>query len=573
MKLFDNIKSSFFLFLSITIRKILNIIENIHNTFYQIINSQNIVSQIYFSKIFSFEQQLKSYSPYTLIIFGFFLVFLYYLVKKVFKLIKKAINYLKNIKENVSLLYMKLPKVKAEMEKMKIKAKEEFKKSFKSDKFKKIEFRDNKQDYTKILAKMEQNMSGDKIKCDSGKLTGAVYCNNEQIKYIAGEAAKMFLYSNLLHTDLYTYGRFMESEIIKIGIDLFNGKEDACGMTTNGGTMSIITAIYGYVQRGKNMGIKKPELIIPLSAHAAFEKACLLFNIKCIKIPLNQKNYQVDLNLVKKHINKNTICIVGSFPNFPHCVCDDIQSLSNMAIKYKVPLHVDCCLGGFLVAFHERAGINTTPKFDFRLEGVTSISADLHKYGLCPKGISLLLFANHEIRKNVFFIFPHWLGGTYITPTFEGSRTAGLIASSYAIMTSMGKEFYANNSKVIFEAVQKVKNFIKKECDMIEVIGDPFICGVSFKGKNIPFFFDLLSKKGYTINYLCQPLGIGYIFTSANVNKVDQYIKDLKEVHDLIKNNKMEKISDKSKLYGMSFSLPESVAKYAMDVIGDAMLD
>ena len=108
---------------------------------------------------------------------------------------------------------------------------------------------------------------------------------------------------------------------------------------------------------------------------------------------------------------------------------------------------------------------------------------------------------------------------------------------------------------------------------MIEVIGDPFVCGVSFTGKNIPFFFDLLSKKGYTINYLCQPLGIGYIFTSANVNKVDQYIKDLKEVHDLIKNNKMEKISDKSKLYGLSFSMPESVAKYAMDVIGDAMLD
>ena len=150
-------------------------------------------------------------------------------------------------------------------------------------------------------------MLSDKIKCDCGKLTGAVYCNNDQIKYIAGEAAKMFLYSNLLHTDLYTYARFIESELIKIGINLFNGKEDACGMTTNGGTMSIITAIYGYLQRGKKLGIKKPELIMPLSGHAAFEKACILFNIKCIKIPFNQKSYQIDLNLVKKNINKNTI--------------------------------------------------------------------------------------------------------------------------------------------------------------------------------------------------------------------------------------------------------------------------
>ena len=573
MKIFYRIVSSLILFLSVIIKTILNIIENLHNNFYQIINSQKIIPKIYFSKVFSFEQQLKSYSPYTLIAFGIFLAFLFYFLKKILKLIKKLIKYIKNIKENIYLLYIRLPKVKLELEKMKKKVKEDFKKAFKSDKFKKIEFRDNKQDYTKILAKMEQNMLSDKIKCDCGKLTGAVYCNNDQIKYIAGEAAKMFLYSNLLHTDLYTYARFIESELIKIGINLFNGKEDACGMTTNGGTMSIITAIYGYLQRGKKLGIKKPELIMPLSGHAAFEKACILFNIKCIKIPFNPKSYQIDLNLVKKNINKNTICIVGSFPNFPHCICDDIESLSSIAVNYKIPLHVDCCLGGFLVAFHERAGIKTTPKFDFRLEGVTSISADLHKYGLCPKGISLLLFANHDIRKNVYFIFPHWLGGTYLTPTFEGSRTAGLIASSYAIMVSMGKEFYANNSKIIFEAVNKVKNFIKKNCDIIEVIGDPYVCGVSFKGKYIPFFYDLLSKKGYNINYLCKPLGIGYIFTSANVYNVDQFIKDLKEIHDEIKNNKPEKISDKSKLYGMSFSMPESVAKYSMDVIGDAMLD
>ena len=126
---------------------------------------------------------------------------------------------------------------------------------------------------------------------------------------------------------------------------------------------------------------------------------------------------------------------------------------------------------------------------------------------------------------------------------------------------------------MIFDAVEKVKNFIKKECDIIEVIGDPCICGVSFKGKYIPYFYDLLCNKGYNINYLNEPLGIGYIFTSANVGNVDEFIKDLKEVHDLIKNNKPDKISDKTKLYGMSFSMPESVAKYCLDVIGDAMLD
>ena len=571
--LINKIFSSFLLVIAIFIRKVLNLIENCHHKFYQLINSNNEISKLYFSKIFSFEQQLKSYSPYTLICFGIFLIFFLYIMKMIIKIFKNIINFFLHLKENLTYIYFQLPKVKLEMEKLRKKVKEEFKKSFKSDKFKRIEFRDNKQDHTEILLQMEQNMSADKTKCDSGKLTGAVYCNDQLIKNIAGEASKMFLYSNLLHTDLYTYARFIESELIRIGLDLFNGKEDSCGMTTNGGTMSIITAMFAYVERGKKMGIKNPELIVPISAHAAFDKACRMFNIKCIKIPLDQKTYQIDLNLVKKNINKNTICIVGSFPNFPHCICDDIESLSKIALKYKVPLHVDCCLGGFLCAFYERAGITSTPKFDFRLEGVTSISADLHKYGLCPKGISLILFANHEIRRNIYFLYPHWMGGTYLTPSFEGSRTGGLVASSFAIMTSMGKEFYANNAKKIYDAVNKVKNFISKECDLIQVIGNPFVCGVSFKGKFIPYFYDLLNQKGYNINYLGNPEAIGYIFTSANVDNVDQYIKDLKEVHDIIKNNKPNKISDKTKLYGMSFSMPESVAKYSIDVIGDAMLD
>ncbi len=337
--------------------------------------------------------------------------------------------------------------------------------------------------------------------------------------------------------------------------------------------MSILYAVYAYTSRARKMGIKKPELIIPISAHAAFEKACQIYRVKCIKIPLNKKDYKVNLKLMEKKISRNTICIVGSFPNFPHCVCDDIKALSDLALKYNIPLHVDSCLGGFLVAFHERAGITTTPLFDFRLPGVTSISADLHKYGLCPKGISLLLFSSHEYRKHIYFIFPHWLGGTYITPTFEGSRTSGLIAASFAILTSMGKEFYAKNAKDIYDAVIKTREFIKKECDLIEVFGDPFVCGVSFTGKYIPNFFDLMGERGYHVNYLSNPEGIGYIYTSANVHNADQYIKDLKEVHDKIKAEKPTTFSDKAKLYGMSFSMPESVAKNAMDVIADAMLD
>ena len=550
----------------------LDLLENCHTYFYSIMNSQNIIPKKYITKISLFEEQLKSYSSFTLICMSLLLIFLFNLLKIFYSYFLKIVYFFINIKENLALLYIKLPGPKKQLSEAKMKIDAEFKKMF-SKKFKKIEFYDNKQDYTKILSKMEQNFSGDNTKIQSGKLTGSVYCLNDQIKYIAGEATKMFLYSNLLHPDIYSYTRYIESELIKIGIQLFNGKKDACGITTNGGTMSIINAIYSYVNRGRKLGIKNPEIIISITAHCAFEKACEIFGVKCIKIPLDKKTYQINLSLVEKNISKNTICLVGSFPNFPHCVSDDIEKLSKLGIKYNIPVHCDCCLGGFLVAFHERAGINDTPLFDFRLPGVTSISADLHKYGLCPKGISLLLFSKHEYRRNLFFIYPHWPGSTYITPSFEGSRTGALIAASFAILTSMGKEFYSNNALEIYNAVKKVKEFIKKNCDLIEVIGNPFICGVSFTGKYIPNFYDMITEKGFAVNYLNSPEGIGFIFTSANVKNADNYMKTLKEINDKLKIEKPQKCSEVAKLYGLSYNLPIGIATGAIESYPDIILD
>ena len=209
----------------------LDSIESLHSYFLYILSSQNIIRKEYTTKIISFEEQLDTYSPLTLILFGIFLIFFYYFIKFIYSFFIKFINFFLNIKENLIILYCKLPAQRKFLEKTKEDINNEFRKMFKK-KFKKIEFYDNKQDYTKILSKMEENLKGDKVKIENGKLTGSVYCLNDQIKYIAGEAAKMFLYSNLLHPDIYTYNRYLESELIKLGVQLFNGKEDACGVTT-----------------------------------------------------------------------------------------------------------------------------------------------------------------------------------------------------------------------------------------------------------------------------------------------------------------------------------------------------
>ncbi len=275
---------------------------------------------------------------------------------------------------------------------------------------------------------------------------------------------------------------------------------------------------------------------MPESVHAAFFKAGEAFGIKIVKIPLNPKTYQVDLKKVEKAINSNTVGMAGSFPNFPHGVYDDIEGLSKLAVKYRIPLHVDACLGGLLVCFYGSAYINV-PKFDFRLPGVTSISADLHKYGLCPKGISYLFYSHRDYRKHQYFIYPHFMGGLYPSPGLEGSRSPALAAAAYAIMCHIGKNRYVNQAKAIHEAVLKVKNFINKECPELEVIGNPQIVSVAVKGPKALFVHDQMTNLGWHMNMINNPSGFSFVITSANIENIDNgaFFKDLKTSYDYVR--------------------------------------
>ena len=555
-------------------RKGLNLIENTHDLMYKNLSNLDFIPKKYFTRLNDLELNLKTYSPFTLMTYAIILLIIFQLTKKV---IKKSYNFIQNIslkkiKDFFIILILKLPKYQNEI----LKAKQEMKiilpKIFKNNSYKKIEFHDNKQDEYSVLQKLSQMSRVDDKIINSGKLTGAVYCGDNKIQNIAGDAAKLYVYSNLLHADMYCSARFIESQVIKIGLDLFNGKEDSCGMTTSGGTMSILAAMYAYIKRGRNNGIENPEIIVPITAHAAFFKAAEIFRAKLITIPIDPITCQVNLSKVKSAISKNTVCIVGSCPNFPHTIADDIEKLSDLALKYKVPLHVDCCLGGFLIVFYNKANIKI-PKYDFTLPGVTSISADLHKYGLCPKGISLLLFSKREYRRFAYFIYPHFMGGTYITTSFDGSRTGCLIASAYAVLTSLGKNYYTNIAKRIHEAVVKTRDFIKKECPKLKIFGEPFICGVAFKGDKIEYIYDYLQKKGWHTNYIMNPVGISFVFTSANMENDKEFMKDIKEVYDKIEKNELWELATSTKLYGMTVPLPESVASNTLDIYADALLD
>lgn len=196
--------------------------------------------------------------------------------------------------------------------------------------------------------------------------------------------------------------------------------------------------------------------ILPESAHAAFNKACHYFNIKLVSAPLGA-DFKVDVQKMKKLINRNTILLVASAPGYAHGMIDDIRAVAKLAEENNIGCHVDACLGGFLLPFLRDSKVLDIPEFDFRVPGVTSMSADTHKYGYSVKGTSVVLFRNSDLRRSMYFVNVEWNGGIYASPTIAGSRPGALIATTWASLVSIGKNGYLSAAKEIGEMQKTIK--------------------------------------------------------------------------------------------------------------------
>lgn len=318
--------------------------------------------------------------------------------------------------------------------------------------------------------------------------------------------------------------------------------------------------------------------IIPDTAHAAFIKACNYFKIKLHRVPCPEPEFKVDVHAMRRLINPNTVLLVGSAPNFPHGIVDDIPALSRLATKYKIPLHVDCCLGSFVIAMLKKAGFPSPYEeeggFDFRQPGVTSISVDTHKYGFAPKGNSVLLYRNKSYRSNQYFIYPDWSGGVYASPSVAGSRPGALIAGCWASLMSVGETGYINSCTEIVNAARKFDSAVRGHPVIslhLEVVGDPMVSVVAFRSKNgaidIYDIADDLSAKGWHLNALQSPAALHCAFTIPTAKAVDQLIADVVEVveKELEKAEERRrqgksyilKRGDTSALYGIAGSIPD----------------
>ncbi|XP_052428631.1 sphingosine-1-phosphate lyase 1 [Carassius gibelio] len=413
--------------------------------------------------------------------------------------------------------------------------------------------------HKQLLDKIREYETLSEVDWAKGKVSGAVYWGDEKLTDLLVKVYGEFAWSNPLHPDLFPGVRKMEAEVVRMTCALFNGGPDSCGTVTSGGTESILMACKAYRDMAHERGIKHPEIIAPLSVHAAFDKAAHYFGMKLIHIPLDKKTMKVDVKAMRRAISRNTAMLVCSAPQFPHGIIDPIVEVAKLAVKYNIPFHVDACLGGFLIVFMEKAGFKLDP-FDFRVKGVTSISADTHKYGYAPKGSSVVLYSEKKYRHYQYFVAPDWQGGIYASPSMAGSRPGGIIAACWATMMHMGEKGYVEATKKVVETARKIKAGIR-QIDGVFVFGDPEVSVVAL-GSDVFDIFRLsnaLTSKSWNLNTLQFPSSIHICVTMLHTQPgvAEQFISDVKREVAIIMKNPKEKTTGMGAIYGMAQSIPD----------------
>ncbi len=405
------------------------------------------------------------------------------------------------------------------------------------------------------LKKMMDEASRKDARWQDGKTFSLVFYPGEEAAQVQEEAYLRFFFENGLNPSTFPSLRRFETEVVAISADLLHGDGNVVGNMTSGGTESILCAI----RAAKEFALEKhglaqspdrerlpflPEMIVPLSAHPAFDKAANYFGIKLHHAPL-RNDFRVDVEAVKNLINENTILIVGSAPAYPHGVVDPIEELGQLALEKELPLHVDACVGGYILPFVDQLGY-PIPKFDFRVPGVTSMSMDLHKYGYVTKGASVVLYRNSDLRKKQYFIYMGWPGGIYASPSIAGSRSGGVIASAWAMLHFMGNEGYLKMAKAVMEAADKIQQRVEK-IDGIHIVGKPDACVLAIGADKLDIYGigDELSIKGWHIDRQQNPASLHFTISYGNTPHIDTFLEDLETAVRKMRKLSFHKISSR----------------------------
>lgn len=392
-----------------------------------------------------------------------------------------------------------------------------------------------------ILARMEKAGQTD-VQWRDGKTAVYVFNAGPEVGAIKKSAYTAYMEENGLGPVAFPSLKRMEEDVIGYALSLLHSPESGTGAMTSGGTDSITMAMktardYARSEQGLH---GQPNIVLPYSAHLAFDKAAHLMDIDVRRVPILKDSYLADVPAMEEMCDANTIMVVGSAPNFPYGIIDPIGELSEMCLRHGLWLHVDACVGGFLAPFVRMNGGDILP-FDFELEGVLSMSADLHKYGYCAKGASTVLFRSDALFRHMPFDYDCWSGGRMVTPTLAGTRPGGAISAAWAVMNHLGVAGYRAKQGDVVAAREKIQAGLR---DMgFEILGEPKLGLMAFHHPDAHAFalWGKMAEKGWFTSITKDPPSLHLMLSPKHLEVADLYLEDLR--HSLSEvNEKTEKV-------------------------------
>lgn len=363
-----------------------------------------------------------------------------------------------------------------------------------------------------------------------GKTWSLIYPAGPDVDAVLREANELYMFENALNPFRFPSLADMEKEVVAMTARLLNAPPEASGSMTSGGTESILHAVRVARDRARaERGVHEPTLVIPFSAHPAFAKAAKYFSLELVHIPLAD-DLRADLGQARRLVDDRTALVVGSAPNYPHGVVDPIPELAALAAGRGIPFHTDACVGGFLLPFMERASYDVPP-FDFRVPGVETMSADVHKYGFATKGASVVLHKDGDnLLRYQAFLYEDWPGGRYGSLALAGARPAAPVAAAWAVMNFLGEDGYVRLTTQAVETARRLCAGVK-EAGLV-IVGEPVASVLAFtapeRGPDIMAVGDVMDDRGWHLDRQHGPDALHMMVSPAHERVVDEFCADLR---------------------------------------------
>ena len=368
-----------------------------------------------------------------------------------------------------------------------------------------------------------------------GRTWAYVYDPGREAEEVIKQAFVMYLTENALDPTVFPSTLQLENELVAMAAVHLKGDENVVGNFTSGGTESIILAVKTARDRARALRpeIREPELLLPSTGHAAFQKACHYLDVRPVVVPVDPKTFKADPNAMRAAVTKNTILVVGSAVSYAHGVVDPIRALGEIALEKGLLLHVDGCMGGFLLPYFRRLGA-PVPEFEFDVPGVTSISMDFHKYAFAAKGASVILHRSKELRKYQIYACSNWTGYTIINPTVQSTKSGGPLAAAWAALHFIGDDGYLEIARSVLDSTKRIAAGVK-QIPGLRLLGEPEMNLVAFTSDEVSVFhvIDEMKLRGW---YIQPQLGfdsskenIHLSINPASARWVDALLADLRQ--------------------------------------------